>query len=221
MRHAVVRCTSKQQHIAAYDSILSAPILQPRRPFCTCKAVEQCTSIHQSIKVSSTHDSSCRRPSRHKPKRTNANSMATPALAATAPARVVSDGLRPAVALSQAGTQAAAPPTLDLRAVDKAATTRPKLGVAKPPLFGAGITNGTLPVRAPLSPDSRRRADAARRRRKLERQLMEEDRRKFLKWYNPEKVGQCIIDELCRGTLIVSNMHSMMKQWRGSISGEI
>lgn len=147
--------------------------------------------------------------------------MATPALAATAPARVVSDGLRPAVALSQAGTQAAAPPTLDLRAVDKAATTRPKLGVAKPPLFGAGITNGTLPVRAPLSPDSRRRADAARRRRKLERQLMEEDRRKFLKWYNPEKVGQCIIDELCRGTLIVSNMHSMMKQWRGSISGEI
>ena len=78
------------------------------------------------------------------------------------------------------------------------AVPAPGSDLASPPVFGAAVTTGSPPaprslhaVPRPLSPESRRKRQAAKRLWRLQRTLVEADRRKFLKGYNPEKVRAC------------------------------
>ena len=78
------------------------------------------------------------------------------------------------------------------------AVSAPGSDLASPPVFGAAVTTGSPPaprslhaVPRPLSPESRRKRQAAKRLWRLQRTLVEADRRKFLKGYNPEKVRPC------------------------------
>ena len=52
--------------------------------------------------------------------------------------------------------------------------------------FVAALTSGGVPDRsAPVSPRTKHKRAGTKRRLALQRKLMEEDRRRFLKWYNP------------------------------------